>query len=396
MILVVASRTSSLTILILSLWLSACAGVATPPVSAPATNDKPSAVQLTTNDTKEPADASAPAIRIKAVGDVMLGTDYPEDWLPPAGVDLLADVAAILRDADITFGNYEGTLLNGGEPAKQCKNPKRCYVFRTPPDFVRYLLGAGFDVMSLANNHARDFGDEGRESTMQVLQTAGIRHSGVTGDIAQWTVQGRRIILVAFAPFRGANNPLAIHAAAHWIEQLSEQADIILISMHMGAEGEGATHLPFKTEMFHGEDRGDSVAFAHAMIEAGADLVIGHGPHVPRALELYEGRLIAYSLGNFCTYFGINVRGKTGLAPILDVTLAADGRFVRGRILSMRQQRPAGPRPDASAEAARLMAELTAADFPESLIRITAEGEIQPKPFEPPLKDWVQQGATLP
>jgi poly-gamma-glutamate capsule biosynthesis protein CapA/YwtB (metallophosphatase superfamily) len=312
-----------------------------------------------------------------AVGDIMLGTDFPENHLPPDnGQHLLAGVATILKQADVTFGNYEGTLLSGGEPAKRCLNPKHCYVFRSPPAFVKDLTAAGFDVISLANNHARDFGDEGRLSSMTTLQQAGIQHSGQEGDYASWQINGMRIGLIAFAPFRGANNPLEIVKAQEVVRAFKAQHDLVMISMHMGAEGDDALRVPFSEEFFHGENRGDVVLFSRSMIEAGADLVLGHGPHVPRALELYNGRLIAYSLGNFCTYYGINVKGKNGLAPILKVTLFDNGEFKSGEIISARQVRPDGPRLDPSHAAAKLIAELTRLDFPDTPLEISPDGLI--------------------
>jgi len=317
-------------------------------------------------------------LHIIAVGDVMLGTDFPENHLPPdEGKHLLTGVSSILVDADVTFGNYEGTLLVGGEPAKQCRDPKRCYLFRTPPDYVSNLVNAGFDVMSLANNHTRDFGEQGRTASMAALAASGILHSGLEGDIARWQVKGYQLAMIAFAPFRGANNPLDVELAAQLVRDVKLESDLVLISMHMGAEGEQATRIPFSEEYFHGENRGDVVRFSRAMIDAGASLVLGHGPHVPRAIELYQGHLIAYSLGNFCTYYGINVRGLNGLAPILSVKLAADGRFASGQIISAEQIRPNGPTLDPGHRAARLIAELTALDFPQTRLEISADGLIK-------------------
>jgi len=169
-------------------------------------------------------------------------------------------------------------------------------------------------------------------------------------------------------------------AARSLIEALAVQSDILMVSFHGGAEGADRTALPFATEAFHGEDRGDVVAFARMAVEAGAELVIGHGPHVPRALELYKGRLIAYSLGNFATYWGINVRGVNGLAPILLTTLDQDGAFVAGQIHSNLQLRPLGPVPDPEHQAARLMRQLTYADFPDGLLLIDDEGRLSVKP----------------
>ncbi len=323
---------------------------------------------------------AASQLTIAAVGDVMLGTDFPENYLPADdGLGLLTAVTPILKSADIRFGNFEGTLMDGGEPVKKCKTSKNCYLFRTPQRFVQRLVDAGFNAMSLANNHARDFGEAGRSSSMQALTAAGIHHSGREGDIASWVVAGRHIALIAYAPFAGAHDPADLATARQAIAALKHQHDIVIVSMHMGAEGADVTHMTFDHEIFHGEDRGDSVAFAHAAVEAGADLVIGHGPHVPRALELYRDRLIAYSLGNFCTYQGINVAGINGLAPILKVTLAGDGRFLSGQIYSARQQRPLGPLPDSHHAAARLIAELTAQDFPDTSLTISPLGLLERK-----------------
>lgn len=336
----------------------------------------------------EPQAAAPPPvlgpIDVIAVGDIMLGTDFPENRLPADdGFGLLAPVADILRNADITFGNQEGTLLSGGEPAKLCKDIRRCYLFRSPPRYAQALARAGFDVMSLANNHARDFGEEGRAASMAALAAAGIHHSGLEGDIASWTVKGRRVAMIAYAPFRGAHNPLEPELAQATVRALAAEHDLVIVSMHMGTEGAEAMRIPFAEEYFHGELRGDVVAFSRAVVDAGADLVLGHGPHVPRALELYQERLIAYSLGNFCTYYGINVQGLNGLAPILKVRLDGEGRFLGGKIISTRQVRPNGPLPDPSHDAARLMARLTGLDFPDTPLAISDDGELSRKTITP-------------
>lgn len=315
-------------------------------------------------------------LTIAAVGDIMLGTDYPLDRLPPPEVNLLEPVADTLQQADITFGNLEGVLLNGGEPFKQCGNPSRCYLFRTPGRFVEQLKQAGFDVMSLANNHARDFGEEGRSSSMALLAAAGIRHSGRDGEIASWEVKGNKVALIAFAPFAGSNSMHALDQVRERIAELDRSHDIVMVSFHGGAEGAGVERIPFAKEYYYGEDRGDVVEFAHVAVEAGADLVLGHGPHVPRALELYGQRLIAYSLGNFATYWGIKVTGANGLAPILTAELAPDGRFLNGTIVSARQLRPAGPVPDDKHSAARVIRDLTSADFPDTALVIDDRGNI--------------------
>jgi len=211
---------------------------------------------------------------------------------------------------------------------------------------------------------------------MKSLEQVGIQHSGRMGDIASWTVKGQRVALIAFAPFKNSHDMLDVPAAQALVARVKADHDILLISIHGGAEGLDALRIPFASEFYYGEDRGNMVEFAHAVIEAGADVVLGHGPHVPRALELYQDRLVAYSLGNFCTYYGISVAGLKGLAPVLEITISAKGKFVGGRIISARQQRPLGPQPDASHEAARLMKRLTEQDFPGTPLTIDDTGII--------------------
>src|SRR5687767_5337617 len=121
----------------------------------------------------------ADTLTIIGVGDIMMGTNYPEDRLPPNNGDfLMRQVAHVLQDADVTFGNLEGTLLDEGGTPKKCNDPKVCYAFRSPVRYVQNLVDAGFDMMSLANNHAGDMGYEGRDTTMKVLINAGILHAG--------------------------------------------------------------------------------------------------------------------------------------------------------------------------------------------------------------------------
>jgi hypothetical protein len=148
------------------------------------------------------------------------------------------------------------------------------------------------------------------------------------------------------------------------------------VSFHGGAEGAGAEVLPFAREIFAGEDRGNVVEFAHAMVDAGADLVLGHGPHVARPMELYHDRLIAYSLGNFATYYGISVEGIRGIAPILLAELDNDGRFISGRIEPTIQIRPAGPVHDPNRGVITLLQALTATAFPGGDLSIADDGAL--------------------
>lgn len=332
---------------------------------------------------EEPAPAPVPThpgLTLAAVGDIMPGTDFPENVLPDDdGVSFFDGVTAVLTAPDVTFGNFEGVLMDGGEPVKQCKDKRICYLFRTPTRYARYLKLAGFDVISLANNHARDFGEDGRSSSMAALDAEGIHHSGREGTVASFIANGRRVAMVAFAPNVGSNSLNDPQIGLPLVTELAARHDIVIVSFHGGAEGNGAEKMPFAREIFAGEDRGHVVEFAHQMIDAGADLVLGHGPHVVRPMEIYRDRLIAYSLGNFATYYGISVEGIRGIAPILLATLDDKGKFVSGKIEPTMQIRPAGPTMDPEKKVVALMRELTAEAFPQGSLTIAEDGSLSAK-----------------
>lgn len=358
--------------------IAACS--TTPPTtpSAPAKESIPAPPE-------PPAAASAPekparpdiTLSIAAVGDMMLGTDYPENRLPDDdGRRFLADVAPVLRAADIALGNLEGVLSDGAEPRKRCTNLSACYLFRSPTRYAAHFRDAGFDALSLANNHARDFGEEGRSDTMLALSDYGIAHSGRVGDFATLQHQGLSVSFVAFAVTQNSNLVHDYPLAKRIVRAHAQQHDLVIVSFHAGAEGQGVTRIPFAEEEYFGEPRGDVVRFGRGMVDAGADLVFGHGPHVVRAMERYKDRLIAYSLGNFATYYGISVADIKGIAPILVATIDSYGRFQSGKIHSTVQIRPGGPRTDPEQRALKLIEELSTADFGRSGLRFLPDGRI--------------------
>ena len=357
--------------------LAACATTAPPPEAPePATTaTPPPAVPA------EPAEPVRPRtqISIAAVGDMMIGTDFPENHLPDDdGVGFLAGVAPWLWSADVAFGNLEGVLVDGGEPGKKCSNPKACYLFRSPSRYAYHYRAAGFDVLSLANNHARDFGEEGRTATMRTLTDAGIHHSGREGDFASFEVKGLKVAVLAYAVTKNSNMLLDYALSEQTVRDFAATHDVVIVSFHGGAEGRDVTRLPFADEEYYGEPRGDVVRFARMVVDAGADLVIGHGPHVVRAMERYNDRLIAYSLGNFATYYGISVAGIKGIAPILIATLDEEGRFVEGEIISTHQLRPAGPTPDPQGRALKMIRGLSIEDFGNPGLNFHPDGRVTP------------------
>ncbi|HLU05308.1 MAG TPA: CapA family protein [Woeseiaceae bacterium] len=360
----------------LAITLSGCASGPEPAAEEPAESRAPQQ----TPEAEAPAPTVTRELTIAAVGDMMLGTDYPEDHLPDDdGAGFLAGVAPVLSAADLTFGNLEGVLVDGGTPRKVCTNPSACFLFRTPSRYVQHFADAGFDVLSLANNHSRDFGERGRSATMRTLDAAGIAHSGREGDFASMEVEGLKVALLAFAVTQKSNLLHDYDRAAETVLAHDATHDIVIVSFHGGAEGNDVTRLPFAEEEYYGEPRGDVVYFARKMVDAGADLVLGHGPHVVRAMERYRDRIIAYSLGNFATYYGISVNGLNGVAPILQVTVDGTGRFIEGQVYSTVQVRPGGPRRDESRHALHLIRSLSRQDFVTPGIRFLDNGRILPE-----------------
>src|SRR5215211_1509783 len=139
------------------------------------------------------------SLRIRAAGDVMLGTDFPAGFLPPDdGARMLAGVEDWLRDADLTFVNLEGPLCDDPRPSDKCRRGGNCYAFRMPTRYARYLVDAGVDLASTANNHSGDFGEACRRQTEAALDRAGIRWSGPPGSIASMEAKRLRVALVAF------------------------------------------------------------------------------------------------------------------------------------------------------------------------------------------------------
>ncbi|MEK7254418.1 MAG: CapA family protein [Bacteroidota bacterium] len=319
-------------------------------------------------------------VSIIGVGDMMLGTNYPSRaYLPKdGGISIFKDVDDILRDADVTFGNLEGTLFDGeGEP-KKCRDSSVCYLFRTPASYVRHFYDAGFDVLSIANNHSGDFGATGRKGTKRVLKNAGIHFAGLKGtdETAVFEKNGVKFGFCAFAPNGGTCDLRDIPSAKKIVASLDSICDIVIVSFHGGAEGPDAQHVPKENEECFGENRGDVHKFAHAVVDAGADVVFGHGPHVVRAVELYQDRFIAYSLGNFATYSRMNISGITGYAPMAKIITDTTGAFLEGEIISAIQVKWQGTKLDPQHRAAKKIQELTASDFPSGELEITAEGKL--------------------
>jgi poly-gamma-glutamate capsule biosynthesis protein CapA/YwtB (metallophosphatase superfamily) len=318
-------------------------------------------------------------VRLRAVGDLMISTDFPSGAENPDIETTFVDVAEWLRDADLTFGNLEGPVCDGGKTTK-CKpghKPGSCYAFRTPSRYAKLYQDVGIDVMSTANNHANDFGQYCRLETEKTLDALGIAHTGRPGDIATLESNGLKLAFIGFHTSRNSHYINDHEQAELLVRALASEHDIVVVSFHGGAEGSKAIHVPQGRETFYGENRGSLREFTHTVIDAGADLVLGHGPHVLRGMEVYKDRLIAYSLGNFATYGRFNLSGNLGVGAVLEATLDKQGRFVGGKILPTRQEGEGVPVRDEGAKAVDLVRSLSTDDFPGTAVLVAQDGTLR-------------------
>ncbi len=308
-------------------------------------------------------------INVVAVGDMMLGSAFPSRLnLPPdAAVNSFTAVESFLM-GDIIFGNLEGCFLNSGNSNK-CKgiDPNNCYAFRMPDKYAAVFKKAGFNVLSIANNHVGDFDTRGRKNTAKILDSLQIHYAGqLDKPFEIFQIDSIRYAFCAFAPNENTVSIKNIDSAKILVAALKKQVDIVIVSFHGGGEGPKFEHVTRKTEIFFNENRGNVYAFSHGVIDAGADVVLGHGPHVTRAVEVYKNKFIAYSLGNFCTYGMFSLKGPNGFAPLLKLKINSKGDFLYADVISVKQDKINRLTLDNDYTAFKKMQSLTQADFPES------------------------------
>jgi poly-gamma-glutamate capsule biosynthesis protein CapA/YwtB (metallophosphatase superfamily) len=267
-------------------------------------------------------------VTVAFVGDIALQG--------PAPSSLFAGVRGTLRRADVTIGNLEGTLGSGGTSKCGKKNPN-CFAFQSPPQSADLLRSAGFDDLNVANNHAFDYGASGQQQTLRALARHRLRWSGRPGQITVLRSHGVRVAILGFAPYPWAQSLLDIPAAQSLVRRAAARADVVVAVLHAGAEGVTHQHVPYGTEYYLGENRGNARGFARALVTAGASLVVASGPHVLRGLQLVGSAPIAYSAGNFATAgHALSTDGVLGESAILVVTLTGDGEVVSGKLLPVR------------------------------------------------------------
>lgn len=320
--------------------------------------------------------------RIMMMGDIMMGSQCPWDgryMTIDDGLSLFDSVKPILAYGDFVVGNLEGVLLDRSSKSELQLNTFSAVNFMMPQRYAKHLVNAGFTAMAITNNHANDFCQMGIDSTTSTLRRANMPYSGVKreGGHTLITKDGITYALCAFSTSPGAYHIDGFDEAKRVIAEADSLADIVIVSFHGGCEGTSARRVPKCKEVFNnGLSRGNVYKFARMSIDAGADVVFGHGPHVVRAMEIYNDRIIAYSLGNFCTPKGMNNSLPLGYAPLLDVSVDSTGRFVSGKIHSFVQRNGRGPIPDSTHGAAREIDRLSHLDFPSTCPIIDSIGNI--------------------
>jgi len=320
------------------------------------------------------ATAVAPAaseIEIGWIGDTTPGSKYGSP--PNAGRALFAYTRKPLTAPDIMVANLEGTFGNGGPSKCDGRDSSACFAFQAPPANAASLAWAGIDVVNLANNHSNDYFTAGLQATRSALTRNGIAYTGLKGAIPVKEVGGVKVAFLGFSPYSWSPSIADLANARALVREAGTVADVVVVLMHAGAEGADKTHTPMGAETAYGEFRGNPRAFSHAVIDAGADIVLGSGPHVVRGMEQYRGRLIAYSLGNFAGWKNFGRSGNLGLSGLLTVKVAADGRVLGGKWTSLRITDPGVPKVDSSRTSLALVRRLSGEDF-ATPVELNADG----------------------
>ena len=350
-----------------------------PAVSSEATRVGTASATVSASATASPsASASAETtvgiVEIGWVGDTTPGSKYGSP--PEHGRALFENVRDRLKAPDLMAGNLEGTFGDGGK-SKSDGESSNSYSFQAPPKNAESLAWAGFDVVSLANNHTYDYFEKGLSATREALDDNELAYTGLPGQITVREANGVKVAFVGFSPYRWNASLANIEAAAKLVTKAKKQADVVVVLFHAGAEGADKTHTPKGAEKAYGEFRGDSRAFAHAMIDAGASLVLGSGPHVIRGIERYNGKLVAYSLGNFAGWDNFKQGGTLSLSGLLTVRVGKNGDVLGGRWLSLKLEEPGVPDTDSRHASAKLVSELSKDDFKDTF-ELDAKGRFGP------------------
>lgn len=349
---------------------------------------------LAIDDSPAARDTVARVIRICGGGDVTLGNNLDSAWAANASRvlrrqwgrsshpdSLIAPLQPLVADADVVMLNVESAIGSGPATRKCGRGSSSCFAFRSPPEAATALRGVAPDatvVGNVANNHARDAGPAGFRETMRRLESAGVHVTGAdTLATPVVTAHGDTVAFLGFYTGADSPDPRKLAAVRRHVARAAKRWPIVVVSTHMGAEGRGAQRTRDATEMFLGTiDRGNPVAFAHTALDAGATLVLGHGPHVMRAAEWHDGRLVFYSLGNLLTYGPFGNAEPSNRGAIACAAITRDGAITEAAVRSTVQLAPGVVVPDTQHRAAALVDSLGRLDFPRTGVRVQRDGMV--------------------
>lgn len=368
-----------------------------------------------------PGVTSDSGVRVCAGGDVTLGTNMDTAWLRRATglvidslpiadsvlaphlaspVALVAQLHPFFAGADIALVNAEGAIGTGaGADAKCLSGRPICFALRSSPaaaSALRTLVDTpAVVVANVANNHARDAGATGFATTVALLDSAGVRVTGA--DTEPTLVASSSADTTAILGFSAWSNPSVEDTATvrRIVARVAARYARVIVTAHLGAEGYGAQRTPDSLERFVGERRGNPVAFAHVAVDAGAGLVIGHGPHVLRAAEWRHDALIFYSLGNLLNYGPFDLREPMDRGAVVCATLDANGRPHAVVLRPTRQPDHGVVRPDVTRRRAlALVDSLSGLDFPSTGVavdRVTGAVTTRPRRVRVPVRHAVSR-----
>lgn len=344
---------------------------------------------------RERAKREAATIRVCAGGDVALGTNLDTMWAVraakaakrkridplPDPARLIAPLRPLVEDADVVLLNVEGAIGDSTPPFAKCgKKSTGCYAIRMPSAAaaaIRKVNERAIVVANLANNHARDAGAEGLEVTRRLLGEAGVVMTGVdTLATVVETPAGDTIAFLGFATSGPPNDARDLEAVRRHVERAVAAYRRVVVTMHLGAEGKTAQRTRDSVEIYFEAPRGNPVAFADVAAGAGADLVIGHGPHVLRAAEWRDGTLVLYSLGNLLTYGPFSHGEPMRRGAVACATVDGRGAVSEARLHPTVQTAPGRVASDRRRRAIALVDSLSKLDFPRTGARVERDGTI--------------------
>ena len=260
-------------------------------------------------------------ITIAAVGDTMMGS--PQFGLPPSNGRYLFSATDQYLRADVSIVDQEGTLTDVGPSKCAGASSSECFAFKSPPSYAANLTAAGFNVANLADNHTLDYGDTGLSNTEAALKAVRLPYTGLPGQFAILHVGKVAVAVLGFAPYTWCADSLDLPAVQALVAHAHREANLVIVYFHAGAQGADETNVGPGPESVFGDPQGDIRVLAHTFVDAGADMVIGTGPHVLRGIQFYKGKMIDYSLGNFLGYRGFGLGGNLSTSAVLQATLTA-------------------------------------------------------------------------